>query len=296
MDDALAHWLRLREPADAAARSESLARAAAETVARRTRGPIRLLDLGTGTGSNIRYLAERLMGRQHWLAVDRSSLLLDALLQDMASWAALRGYQVALDDGRCAIDGESLHCVVEARQRDFSTLDDRGLFDGRHVVTASALLDLVSAPWLAALAARCAKESAVALFTITYDGRSACTPAEPEDEMVRALMNRHQKTDKGFGGCSAGPDAVACAERCFVEAGYRVARAPSDWRLGAADGDVQRLLIDGWARVATEMAPEHASVFSNWQARRLAHVDAGRSQMSVGHEDLAAWPLQSSCL
>jgi hypothetical protein len=26
-----------------------------------------------------------------------------------------------------------------------------------------------------------------------------------------------------------------------------------------------------------------------WLARRLAHVEAGRSEVIVGHEDLAAW-------
>ena len=28
---------------------------------------------------------------------------------------------------------------------------------------------------------------------------------------------------------------------------------------------------------------------NSWLARRLAHVDAGRSHVTVGHEDLAAW-------
>ena len=29
--------------------------------------------------------------------------------------------------------------------------------------------------------------------------------------------------------------------------------------------------------------------FGDWRARRLAHVDAGRSRLTVGHDDLAAW-------
>src|SRR5690348_8953010 len=60
MGESLADWLSLREAADAAARSEALARAIADGL--RDHAPLRLVDLATGTGSNIRYLAPRLPG------------------------------------------------------------------------------------------------------------------------------------------------------------------------------------------------------------------------------------------
>jgi hypothetical protein len=126
-------------------------------------------------------------------------------------------------------------------------------------------------------------------FAITYNGRSSCDPAEPEDDWVRDLLNRHQKRDKGLGGSAVGPDAVDCAERAFGEMGYRITREASDWRLGPAETEMQRMLIDGWAEAAVEMAPDRASTIASWRARRLAHVDAGRSRVVVGHDDLAAW-------
>ena len=287
MDEALSHWLRLREPADFAARSEALTRAIAGALA--AGKPMCLLDLGTGTGSNVRYLAERLPGSQRWLAVDRNEALLSELPGRMSSWGATRGYEVRTEGGRCIVRGAHLECDVETRQRNLGTLDDHQIFAGRHVVAASALLDLVSEPWLLALASHCRAEGALALFAITYNGRFACAPVEAEDEDVRDLMNRHQKTDKGLGGPAAGPDAAACAERCFVEAGYQVQREPSDWTLEPADAHVQKLLIEGWMQAATEMAPDRASTIARWGTRRLALVNAGRSRIIVGHDDLAAW-------
>jgi hypothetical protein len=38
------------------------------------------------------------------------------------------------------------------------------------------------------------------------------------------------------------------------------------------------------------MAPDEAAMIRGWLARRLAHVDAGRSHVIVGHDDFAAWP------
>ena len=38
-----------------------------------------------------------------------------------------------------------------------------------------------------------------------------------------------------------------------------------------------------------------AAAIDGWRARRLAHVDAQRSHLTVGHEDLAAWlPFRSA--
>jgi hypothetical protein len=287
----LSRWLRLREPADVAARSVALTRTIADAATVIAPGtPLCLLDLGTGTGSNIRYLAARLRGPQRWLAVDRNAVLLEELPGRMASWAAASGYEVRTERGHCIVGGPHFECDIETQEQNIGAMDDPRLFAGRHIVTASALLDLVSKSWLRALAAQCDTQHALALLTITYNGRFACTPSEPDDAMVRDLMNRHQKTDKGLGGPAAGPDAGALAEQCFLDQGYRVGREPSDWTLGPAEREVQRLLIDGWAKAATEMAPECAAAIVQWHTRRLSHVESDQSRIVVGHDDVAAWP------
>ena len=286
-DESLAHWLRLREASDAAARSEALTREIAATLP--SNEPLCALDLATGSGSNIRYLAERLQGQQRWLAVDESAELLADLLERMRQWGAARGYDVEIDTNACLIRGPRLDCHIETLRLDLGVLSDRVLFAGRHLVTASALLDLVSEPWLRALATHCRVEGASALFTISYNGHSSCEPREPEDDMVLGLFNRHQRTDKGLSGPAAGPEAAATAERCFAEAGFRVRRVPSDWDIAPASRDMQRMLIEGWAYAASDIEPRRARIIADWRARRLAHVDAGLSRIVVGHDDLATW-------
>lgn len=268
MDDALARWLTLREDADTASRSAVLTEIVAGALPRTS--PIRILDLATGTGSNIRYLMTRLPRPQRWLAVDRSERLLAELSRQL---------------GACAPEG----VTIETQQRNLGTLD-ASLFEGCHLVTASALLDLVSADWLRSCAEASRAASAVVLFTITYNGHSTSAPPEPEDELVLELFNRHQRTDKGLGGVAAGPEAAAAAVMAFEEAGYIVQRETSDWVLGPERREMQRMLIDGWAEAASEIAPDRAPLIRDWHARRLAHVEAGRSHIRVGHDDLAAIP------
>src|SRR5262249_37168455 len=130
-----------------------------------------------------------------------------------------------------------------------------GIIAGCSLVTASALLDLVSEPWLRALASRCRDAGAVVLFALTYDGRMQCEPAETGDEMIRALVNEHQERDKGFGP-ALGPMAAALAAQCFSELGYHVEQESSPWVLAPADAELQRELIAGWARASAELAHE----------------------------------------
>lgn len=262
-----AEWLTLREPADHAARADELTRLAARAVAGGTGGrALAALDLGSGTGSNIRYLAPRLGVPQAWRAVDADQRLLTE------------------------VPGRTLASLPAGSRIDLQTLDLRDLggsdlLAAPQLVTASALLDLVSAEWVADLASRC--RAPVALFVLTYDGRLACDPVDERDEEVRALVNRHQRTDKGFGP-ALGPEAAACAAAEFGRAGYTVRLVPSDWRLGPGQHDLQGALIDGWAGAAAEMAPDAAEAVEAWRQRRLRHVAAGVSRLRVGHQDLLA--------
>jgi hypothetical protein len=282
-------WLALREAADAMARSPRLARVITNKFP--DDAELHVLDLATGTGANVRYLADRLPPRQSWVLVDRDPVLLAELPMRMRSWGVARGLEVAGEGDALLLSGPRLMCRLARRCRDLATDIEGGdadIFAGRRLVTASALLDLVSERWLRALASRCRDGSAAVLFALTYDGRIGCSPEEPEDGTIQALVNTHQRTDKGF-GAALGATACGWAEQCLTRLGYHVQREPSDWVLGPDTRELQEQLIDGWAAAAIAVASGQPSSIRSWRTRRLAHVAAGRSRLIVGHEDLAAW-------
>lgn len=259
MSDFAADWLALREPADRQARHAGLCRQIRGLLDRRPR--LRVVDLGAGTGANLRYLAPRLARPQHWVLVEREPALL------------------------AAVEPPPRVTVTPLLHDLSAELDGIGL-QSADLITASALLDLVSAPWLEAFVAACRTTPALLHFALTVDGRIAWSPADPDDEAVLAAFRRHQRRDKGFGP-ALGPEAAQALERRLQRAGYRLRTARSDWQLDETHGALQEALLTGQAEAAHEAAP--SLDVEGWYERRLARIADGRSRVRVGHRDHLAW-------
>lgn len=263
-------WLALREQADHRSRAGALAaRLAAEW---RARGWTRILDLGSGTGSNLRYLAPRLPGAQHWTLVDRDADLL----------------------ARAEVVGPA-----QRIRRVHGDLDEAGLpaVAGTDLVTCSALLDLVSEAWLGRLARACRAAACGAYLALTYDGAMHWYAAEhdADDALIRDAVNAHQRRERAPAP-ALGPAAAAAADAAFRAAGYRTWRLPSPWRLGSDDRALALALVDAWERAALDLAPrpDRARRIRAWAARRRRTAARGRFGLTVGHQDLLALPPESA--
>jgi hypothetical protein len=289
-----ASWLELREAADSESRARALERLVGERLRHADRAgdaPLEIVDLGSGTGSNLRHLAARLAplagGRQRWTLIDADRRLLDRLPDRLGTWAERHGLMLQHGPDGLRLIGDELDLQVEARTADLAA--DPLPVAGAHLVTASALLDLVARDWLARLAERVRAQGAAALFALSYDGRVAWQPSQPGDEEVVKLVNRHQRGDKGFGP-ALGPEAAAVAAHAFEAAGFTVEQAHSDWRLAPRDQALQQHLHAGWAAAASETAPHRSEALQDWLARRMDLLESGQGHVTVGHTDVLALP------
>ena len=160
------------------------------------------------------------------------------------------------------------------------------------LVSASALLDLVSKTWLKRLAAQTVARSISVYATLSYDGRIELAPLDPLDASIVAAVNAHQCTDKGFGP-ALGPAAAAAAIAHFDSLGYSVIQGASDWSIRPDDRDMQLEVLAGWASAAHETGRLTEADTATWLARRRDAVTAGLSSIRVGHVDFFATPMRT---
>jgi SAM-dependent methyltransferase len=271
-----AQWLDLREPVDHRSRNVELG----HRLARHFEGwrPITVVDLGCGTGSNLRATAPLLGPDQYWTLVDYDQALLDAAGERLAAWADGADKQ----DNRLILFKGAKRLTVEFRRADIAGDLDTALGPSANLVTASAFFDLVSAEFIGRFAAAVAKRKTAFFTVLTYDGDQRWTPEHDADAAMAEAFHSHQARDKGF-GAAAGPNAPDVLGEAFTSAGYSVEEADSAWRLGEADAALITDLARGFADAVRETGQVDAKLIAEWAA-------ITRTSAIVGHTDTLALP------
>ena len=273
-------WLALRAAADSRARHPRLTRAAAAWLKHRCEAPHPILDLGAGSGNNLRHLAPRLPGPQRWTLWDQDPDLLAAALADASPHDAHGG-----------------NVMRQVRTADLADLSAADLA-GTQLVTASALLDLVSARWLSQLVDACAHEGTALLLTLSVDGSRGFLDAkgrrqdDAEDAWATTLFHAHQRRNKGL-GAALGPEAPSCLVRRLQARGYRVHQRPSPWCLPAGSEEARTLgvaTLAGWRDALLAQAPGERARIIAWHGSRSEALREGHLGLWVGHRDVFARP------
>ena len=113
-------------------------------------------------------MAKVLDSPQKWLLIDQDTDLLAAAAAQL----------------------EPLDLSVETRALQLLPQTFAGLLPAQtRLVTASALIDLVSVQWLQALVKEVADNRAALLVVLSYAGRFELSPQHPDDDLLRVLVN-----------------------------------------------------------------------------------------------------------
>jgi hypothetical protein len=263
-------WLALRESADATARASGLLAPLRAWLSSRSDANLVIRDLGCGTGSMGRWLAGQLPGPQHWVLHDRDPELLVRAIDAPPAMAR---------DGRPVSSSAELSDLAGLSAADLA---------GTSLITASALLDLLTAEEITALADACLAAGCPALITLSVLGRVMLNPADPLDAEFEEAFNAHQRRDTG-GRRQLGPDAFDAAVEAFGR-GAVVRQERSPWRLGPGEAPLTAEWLRGWVSSAVHERPELADIAEDYLNRRLETNAAGGLRVVVAHADLLALP------
>jgi SAM-dependent methyltransferase len=269
-----AEWLDLREIADARARNSDIANAVAARFA--LRDELRVLDLGSGTGANLRATAPLLPAKQDWTLVDHDEALLDSARTRLVRWAdshVVDGDVLELKKGERTIR-------VSFRSADLARQTQALIDEGAQLVTASAFFDLTSETYMRDMSKAVIGAKAAFYATLTFNGVQNWAPHRPADNQMKAAFQRHQMRDKGFGP-AAGPLAAAHLVDQFRINGYMALEGDSPWRLERGD----RMLIEELVRTYAVAVTEERGID---EKSVVAWLNVPRNAAFVGHTDVFA--------
>ena len=262
-------WLNLREVSDHRSRDRDLLKTAVDWLNNlKTKDKV-IVDLGSGTGSTIRGLQRytTLTPSIQWRLVDNDPGLLAE-----------------------AIHRHSEEYSIESFLVDLSTTQKLPL-KSVSLITASALLDLVSANFirdLCQLIREKNEDRPVGFYSaLNYDGCIKWTPFHPLDAAILMNFNTDQRRDKGFGP-ALGPDATDFLKTQFHSTKFQCLSAKSPWLLGSADYLLTESLINGISDVAIQTDGLTNSDIQDWKTFRIKNVRTGTCYL--GHTDILVLP------
>lgn len=280
-------WLDQREPFDAAARNPALAVALAAALPQRPR----ILDLGAGTGSLLRWLGHFIGRAQSWTLVDADASLIERAFATTAARAGSIGWP-ATWPGRKTLLVHAPHGAwrVEGLIADLRAAPANLPLHQVDAVVNTALCDLVSADWIERMAAACAARRLPFYAALNVTGRERFTPPHPADALVARGFGRDQRRDKGFGGTALGADAPAAIAAAFAAHGYAVQQAGSDWVIPRQAPRMAVALSDGHAAAAMRHERREQRRITRWMLDRAGQARSGRLAARVGHADILCLP------
>lgn len=258
-------WLNLREPVDHRSVNAVVRKSFTHAVAHHD--VLKIVDLGSGTGSNMRGLSPWMAQHQTWTLVDFDQSLLDA----------------------AAAQPRLLNVAVETHRSDLATADIQDIVAGADVVTAAAFFDIASRDLVDRIVSATAATGAIFYTVLTYDGVAAWLPQDPADADMRLAFNAHQTRDKGL-GAALGPDATDALDAAFSQRGYSVTTGPSPWVVETEHAEMRAMLDSGWADAVAETGTVSADDIARWRHGRLDPKTPDDRVSLIGHRDLLAVP------
>ena len=224
---------------------------------------IRIIDLGTGTGSNFRYLSKKIKYKnQSWTLMDLSKSSLNEAKKNIVINNKIKKINLKHDD-----------IIKNIHQHTFKDYD---------LVTGSAFLDIMPLDWFNKFY-KLNTNTKLVYFSINYDGYFKFFPKHNLDKDVLKLFNNDQKSKKNNKNKAVGPDCSDIINNCFSKT-HKCYLFKSNWT-DVKNKKFQLMFLDFCEKIIKK---NRKTNLLDWIEFRKDNIINNKSKLTVNNKDFLA--------
>ena len=252
---------------------------------------LKVVDVGSGTGANVRYYFDRIPHTQEWTLIGQSTQLLDEGVNSLSAFAQENdyGWQHQSNNTFVLTDAEKTATIklVSGSIEHIEQLADLPQAD---IVTANAVFDLLSFEQFDALVEKLAQHDVCLLATLNYY-ETSFLPFFKEDHRFLRWYHMHMKRPQPM-GIAMGPDCSEEMLDLLAQHHMMIEQEGSQWHLKKCDSTMHRYLLHFIEHAIAELSlsPEEKQDFDAWINKKKDLCRQRELEIIVDHSDIFAYP------
>ena len=287
--DDLIQWLAHRFTCDAEARHPGIEHQFLAFFEQH-QTPLKVVDVGSGTGANVRYYFDRIPHEQEWILIEQNEQLRDECCRSLVAFAQERGYHWQQQDGTFLLTDDQKTATVQLMSGRIEHIEQLADLARTDVVTANAVFDLLSFEQFDTLVGKLVQHEVCLLATLNYY-ETSFLPFSEEDHRFMRWYHMHMKRPQPT-GIAMGPDCSEEMLDLLAQHHMMIEQEGSQWHLKKNATTMHHYLLHFIEHAVAELSlsADEQRDFDTWLTHRKSLCRQRQLEIIVDHSDIFAYP------
>ncbi len=277
-------WIKAREKYDSKHRSNLLK----EQYKKDKSFFNKIIDLGSGNGSFLRYCHNKKIVFEEMLLIDYNSKLLRDFYASTYNYLNGTNYNI-LKESPTKYQLKKIDTIKTENIQLMNTdiLKSLDIINNYNLISLSAMSDILPILFIKKLLNKVGKNKII-YFSICFDGSIKWDSSHKYDKYVLTMFNKHQEMNKSS-GYVVGSKSIKLIKEYSAKKKYSFQIKDSSWELKSYDENAkyfQKMYLDTIYKPLKKDDITDKDMLSEWRNVKLKDIISGKSKIIVGHKDI----------
>jgi len=248
----------------------------------------KIIDLGSGNGSFLRYCYTKKIIFEEMLLIDHDSKLLRNFYASTYNYLNRTRYNI-LKESPTRYKLKKIDAIKTQNIQLMNTdiLKSLDIINSYDLISLSAMSDILPISFIKKLLNKVSKNKII-YFSICFDGNIKWSSSHKYDKYILNMFNKHQEMNKSS-GYVIGSKSIKLIKEYSSKKKYSFQIENSSWELKSYnenDKYFQKMYLDTIYKPLKKDDITDKDMLDEWRKVKLKDIESSKSKITVGHKDI----------